>query len=224
MCFLFFFNMPHKRILASVFIPLLSTALLCTTGFCLWSFLDESFVEEQAGGEVFLEALSEVGQVDILPPEDLNYESYRIIFEQGSVDMINDVTTGISLIPKLTFDFSNYRSDEGTEKPAEYDGYDFYFYVTIETSNSALASGGFGYYVTTAEAQSYETRKKLDIDWTQDSTRTSFAPVFYYNEGRKPVNSAEYGKMISQVYNDNDPIKMTVHVTFEPTLKRVNNE
>lgn len=181
----------------------------------MWMFFGE--LEDQAvlNGQVILEENIPFGKVEFLSAQDSDYENYRIVFEQGQTNGAYDETKGISLVPSLQFVFSSYQIGETLGKPADFANYDFYYYFEFTNNGSIFSDGGYGMYVSEVEAQSFATRKLLDVDWTKESTTFSFNPVFHYRNDRKPTTTNEYQEMIEAISTDNTDSIITLFITFE---------
>lgn len=181
----------------------------------MWMFFGE--LEDRAilNGQVILEENIPFGEVRFLSAQDFDYDDYRIVFEQGQTNGEYDETVGIYLVPSLKFEFSGYQVGETLGKPADLANYDFYYYFEFENSGPIFAENGYGMYVSDAEAQSFATRKLLDVDWTKQSTTFSFSPIFHYINDRKPTTTDEYQTMLTKIAEDNTDSVVTLNITFE---------
>lgn len=213
------------KITRCVIVPFLSFSILCAAGFCIWVFSDEVSSEIVLPGDILLEEKVEFGKAVFVNPLDLDYQEYRIIFEQEGHDVIYDETKGINLVPSLQFDFSNYHLTGKLEKPAEFEGYQFHYYFdfALDDKNTNydvqksvfFRNDSYGEYMTKESAQSFETRKVLEVDWTSETTRVKFSPVFHYRDGKKPGSSEVYQQMLTDIYNDTNVYIFTLYITFE---------
>ncbi len=198
-----------------IVVPVMSFSILCAAGFCVWIFSDEVQSDIPLTGDVLLEEKVEFGKATFVDPLDLDYEEYRIVFNQGGNNKIYDEASGISLVPSLQFVFSNYHLTDRLEKPAEFEGYQFHYYFDFTHEGAIFQSTGYGEYIQTESAQSFATRKVLEVDWAAETTTVEFKPVFHYKKGKKPESSAEYQQMLEAIYADTTPSIFTLHVTFE---------
>lgn len=196
-------------------IPFLSFSIVCASGFCIWIFFDGVKNTEKMEGKVLLEGSSDYGTISFVSPQDLDYEQYRIVFEQGSNNEIYDETKGIYLVPSLEFIFSDYHPDGKIEKPAGLEGFSFYFYVDFSNTGSIFSENGYGKYISEEPGQSAATKQKIDVDWTASSTRISFDPVFHYRSGKKPGTNEKYQEMLRSIYSDTANSVFTVHIVLE---------
>lgn len=196
-------------------IPFLSFSILCSAGFCVWLFSSEIKTDASLTGGVLLENEADLGRIRFVDPLQLDFQEYRIIFEQKESNEIYNETSGIRLIPSLKFELYDYHPTEKLEKPAEVMDYQFYYYFDFSHEGLTFSSEGYGEYVSQSPAHSFETRQILEVDWTKESTSFTFEPVFHYQEGRKPNSSSGYAKMLEDIYNDKSPSIFTLHVSFE---------
>lgn len=207
--------MMLRKVTRCVIVPILSFSILCAAGFCIWVFSDEVHSEIALSGDILLEEMVEFGKATFVNPLDLDHQEYRIVFDQSGNNVIYNETQGINLVPSLQFDFSNYHSTDKLEKPAELEGYQIYYYFDFSHEGPIFQSDGYGEYKQDESAQSFATRKVLEVNWAAESTRVSFSPVFHYREGKKPESSAEYQQMLTDIYNDKTASIFTLHITFE---------
>lgn len=205
-------------------IPFLSFSIVCASGFCIWIFFDGIKETETLNGKVLLEGTSDYGTISFVDPQDLDYEQYRIVFEQGNNSELYDETKGIYLVPSLTFIFSDYHPDGTLEKPATMEGYSFYFYVDFTNTGVIFSENGYGKYISEEAGHSASTKQKIDVDWTSSTTRVSFDPVFHYREGKKPDSNEKYKKMLQDIYSDTANSIFTVHIVLEKEQTNVSKK
>lgn len=182
-------------------VHLSSFFLVCSTGFCAFIFSDVEEKNSRLPGQIQVE------------PRELDYEEYRIVFEQGGNGDEFDETKGISLTPRLEFVFSDYAFEDGTTLSEQ--GYFISFYLEFVCENGIFDEGGYAEFLNTASGQSYATRIRLDVDETSPSTRFAFEPVFIWREGKKPSTSQAYADLLNRLYAESPTIVLILHLIVE---------
>ncbi len=205
-----------KKICRFLFVPILTFSIFCTTGFCLWVFfLDFKDPITTLNGEILLTSAVDLGKVSFIKPEELDYQEYRIVFEQGKDSDIYDEKKGIYLVPSLEFVFTDYSMTNELVKAVKENDYQFYYYVTFENSGALFNENGYGKYLTSAPGQSYETKLELNVDFTSKITKVSFNPIFEYQVGKKPTTKETYQSMLTAIQQDQSYSIFKVHILLE---------
>ncbi len=199
-------------------IRFLSFSALCSIGFCSFIFFDAGLKKSTMSGKIQLEQCVDFGSLKVIAPKNLDYEEYRIVFEQGGNGNEFDESIGICLTPHLEFVFSEYDFEDGTTLTEN--GYFVSFYLEFANDGVLFGDEGYAEFSSRAEGQSYETRIRLEIDETAAYTLFTFEPIFVWREGKKPSTSREYAEFLKHVYEDSSVSVLTLHLTFEREEKR----
>lgn len=194
-------------------VHLSSFFLVCSTGFCAFIFSDVEERNSGLSGQIQVEPRVEFGSLSVIEPRELDYEEYRIVFEQGGNGDEFDETKGISLTPRLEFVFSDYAFEDGTTLSEQ--GYFVSFYLEFVCESEIFNEGGYAEFLETASGQSYATRIRLDVDETRPSTRFAFEPVFVWREGKKPSTSQAYADLLNRLYAESPSIVLILHLNAE---------
>ncbi len=196
-----------NRYLAQILIPIISFATVICSGFGVWIFVNEENQVANMVGNVTIDTYCELGEINIKSPKQLGYQNYRIIFEQGGDNAINDPTIGVNFVPALVFDFTPVKEGElGDDYLTDLNGYGFKYTLTCQTNNSA-----FNYYAEFLDNQT----DFLDINVNEPTKEFEIVPQFKYVDGKKPDTAETFKNMLLELDNaKNDPVNISLNISF----------